>query len=59
MQPKEPLVAIFVNNKGIEAVKLIPTKPYVDVEPMKIYGKISDLVDQINSRLKEQQERKR
>jgi hypothetical protein len=53
MRPKTPLVAIFLNPHGIEAVKLIPSKPFTDVEPMIIYAKVSDLVDQMNTRLKD------
>lgn len=52
MRPPRPLVAIFLNPTGIEAVKLIPQRPYGDTRPMVIYEKVADLVEEMNVRLK-------
>jgi hypothetical protein len=54
MRPPRPMVAIFLNPTGIEAVKLIPQKPYSDTRPMAIYEKVADLIEEMNNRLKQE-----
>jgi hypothetical protein len=55
LRPAKPYVAIFLGPYKIESVKLIPCEPFRDVEPMKIYQTVADLIEKINDRLKKRE----